>query len=122
MNNLAIIPYFTLHALQLQNVKRDVAKKIQKDISQDNLLIPSSPTPTPTPTLSIEPKVPNTTSSQYDNQTTAITTPRSSSAFISANSDMTPNTSVSTSIIEQTSSIDQLPTSISTTTTTIPPI
>jgi hypothetical protein len=120
MNNLAIIPYFALHALQLQNVKRDVAKKIQKDSIQDkdNVLLPSSPTPTP----SIEPKVPNTTSSQYDNQTTAITTPRSTTAFISSNSDMAPNTSVSTSIIEQTSSIDQLPTSISTTTTTIPPI
>lgn len=105
MNNLAIIPYFTLHALQLQNVKRDVAKKINKDISQENILLPSSPTPT-------EPKVPTTTSSQYDNQT-AITTPPT--AFISSNSDMTPNTSAPTSVVEQTSSsIDQLPTSVST--------
>lgn len=28
MNNLAILPYLSLHALQLQNVKRDVAKKV----------------------------------------------------------------------------------------------
>ena len=31
MNNLAISPYIGLHALQLQNVKRDVAKKIDID-------------------------------------------------------------------------------------------
>ncbi len=34
MNNLAITPYICLHALQLQNVKRDVAKKI--DITELN--------------------------------------------------------------------------------------
>jgi len=31
MNNLAISPYIALHALQLQNVKRDVVKKISID-------------------------------------------------------------------------------------------
>lgn len=35
MNNLAIIPYIGLHALQIQNVKRDVAKKI--DINNLNI-------------------------------------------------------------------------------------
>jgi len=28
MNNIAILPYITLHALQIQNVKRNVAKKV----------------------------------------------------------------------------------------------
>lgn len=31
MNNLAITPYIALHALQLQNVKRDVVKKVSID-------------------------------------------------------------------------------------------
>jgi len=31
MNNLAISPYIALHALQLQNVKRDVVKKVSID-------------------------------------------------------------------------------------------
>ena len=35
MNNLAIVPYIGLHALQIQNVKRNIAKKI--DISELNL-------------------------------------------------------------------------------------
>jgi len=35
MNNLAIIPYIGLHALQIQNVKRNVAKKATKFISDD---------------------------------------------------------------------------------------
>jgi hypothetical protein len=28
MNNLAILPYICLHALQIQNIKRDVVKKV----------------------------------------------------------------------------------------------
>ena len=36
MNNIAIIPYIWLHALQIQNVKRNVAKKATKNISDDN--------------------------------------------------------------------------------------
>lgn len=28
MNNIAITPYIALHALQIQNVKRDVVKKV----------------------------------------------------------------------------------------------
>jgi len=35
MNNLAIVPYIGLHALQIQNVKRNIAKKI--DINELNL-------------------------------------------------------------------------------------
>jgi hypothetical protein len=31
MNNVAVTPHICLHALQLQNVKRDVAKKISID-------------------------------------------------------------------------------------------
>jgi len=36
MNNIAIMPYIGLHALQIQNVKRNVAKKATKNISDDN--------------------------------------------------------------------------------------
>jgi hypothetical protein len=32
VNNLAISPYVFMHILQLQNIKRDVAKKIPLDI------------------------------------------------------------------------------------------
>ena len=28
MNNMAILPYICLHALQIQNIKRDVVKKV----------------------------------------------------------------------------------------------
>jgi hypothetical protein len=35
MNNLAIVPYIALHALQIQNVKRNVAKKVDNIISDD---------------------------------------------------------------------------------------
>jgi hypothetical protein len=35
MNNIAITQYISLHALQIQNIKRDVVKKI--NISQLNL-------------------------------------------------------------------------------------
>jgi len=28
MNNIAILPYICLHALQIQNIKRDVVKKV----------------------------------------------------------------------------------------------
>ena len=34
MNNIAISPYVALHALQIQNIKRNVAKKI--DVTETN--------------------------------------------------------------------------------------
>jgi len=37
MNNFAIIQYIALHALQIQNVKRNVAKKINiEELNKDN--------------------------------------------------------------------------------------
>jgi hypothetical protein len=35
MNNAAITPHIVLHALQLQNVKRDIAKKMNKEVNAD---------------------------------------------------------------------------------------
>ena len=41
MNNLAITPYICLHALQIQNVKRDVAKKINiTELDKNNIIEP----------------------------------------------------------------------------------
>lgn len=38
MNNLAIIPYVCLHALQIQNVKRDVVKKVNiKELNRNDI-------------------------------------------------------------------------------------
>jgi hypothetical protein len=38
MNNIAILPYIGLHALQIQNVKRNVAKKIDiNELNNDNI-------------------------------------------------------------------------------------
>ena len=31
MNNIAVLPYLGLHALQIQNVKRNVSKKVSVD-------------------------------------------------------------------------------------------
>jgi hypothetical protein len=31
MNNIAVLPYIGLHALQIQNVKRNVSKKVSVD-------------------------------------------------------------------------------------------
>jgi hypothetical protein len=40
MNNLAVLPYICLHALQIQNIKRDVVKKIDiKDLNKNNDVI-----------------------------------------------------------------------------------
>lgn len=42
MNNLAIAPYICLHALQIQNVKRDVVKKVDiKELNKkDEIIVP----------------------------------------------------------------------------------
>jgi len=41
MNNLAILPYICLHALQIQNVKRDVAKKINiNELNKSEIVVP----------------------------------------------------------------------------------
>jgi len=39
MNNLAIVPYVCLHALQIQNVKRDVVKKVNiNELNKNNIV------------------------------------------------------------------------------------
>ena len=41
MNNLAILPYICLHALQIQNVKRNVAKKISiNELNKSEIITP----------------------------------------------------------------------------------
>ena len=41
MNNLAVLPYICLHALQIQNVKRDVVKKVSVDeLNQKEIIHP----------------------------------------------------------------------------------
>jgi hypothetical protein len=41
MNNLAILPYICLHALQIQNVKRDVVKKVSiQEINKNEIILP----------------------------------------------------------------------------------
>ena len=37
MNNVAIAPYIGMHALQLQNVKRNVVKKVSVDIINEEM-------------------------------------------------------------------------------------
>jgi hypothetical protein len=40
MNNLAVLPYICLHALQIQNVKRNIVKKIDiKELNKNNEII-----------------------------------------------------------------------------------
>ena len=41
MNNLAVLPYICLHALQIQNIKRDVVKKVSIQKLNKNELIPT---------------------------------------------------------------------------------
>jgi len=41
MNNLAILPYICLHALQIQNVKRDVVKKVSiNELNNKEIIVP----------------------------------------------------------------------------------
>jgi len=41
MNNLAILPYICLHALQIQNVKRDVVKKVSiNELNKNEIILP----------------------------------------------------------------------------------
>jgi hypothetical protein len=40
MNNIAILPYITLHALQIQNVKRNVAKKVSINELNNEIIYP----------------------------------------------------------------------------------
>ena len=41
MNNLAILPYICLHALQIQNVKRNVVKKVSIDeLNKSDIVVP----------------------------------------------------------------------------------
>jgi hypothetical protein len=37
INNLAISPYISMHMLQIQNIKRDVAKKISVDVLKNKV-------------------------------------------------------------------------------------
>ena len=41
MNNIAILPYICLHALQIQNVKRNIVKKVSVDeLNKNDIIIP----------------------------------------------------------------------------------
>jgi len=40
MNNLAVLPYICLHALQIQNVKRDVVKKVSINELKNEVVYP----------------------------------------------------------------------------------
>jgi len=42
MNNIAIMPYIGLHALQIQNVKRNVAKKVSINEINNEVIPPNS--------------------------------------------------------------------------------
>lgn len=41
MNNVAVVPYIGMHALQIQNVKRNVVKKVSVDDINEELLRPT---------------------------------------------------------------------------------
>jgi hypothetical protein len=41
MNNVAVAPYIGMHALQIQNVKRNVVKKVSVDDINDEIMRPS---------------------------------------------------------------------------------
>ena len=45
MNNIAIMPYIGLHALQIQNVKRNVAKKVSINELNNEVIPPNNDTP-----------------------------------------------------------------------------
>ena len=40
MNNVAILPYICLHALQIQNVKRNIVKKVSIDELKNEVIHP----------------------------------------------------------------------------------
>ena len=40
MNNIAILPYITLHALQIQNVKRNTVKKVSINELNNEVIYP----------------------------------------------------------------------------------
>lgn len=42
MNNIAVAPYIGMHALQIQNVKRNVVKKVSVDDINDEIIRPSA--------------------------------------------------------------------------------
>ena len=43
MNNIAITPYIALYALQIHNVKRDVAKKVSiNELNNTEIIIPNN--------------------------------------------------------------------------------
>lgn len=42
MNNVAVAPYIGMHALQIQNVKRNVVKKVSVDDINDEIMRPSA--------------------------------------------------------------------------------
>ena len=42
MNNVAVAPYIGMHALQIQNVKRNVVKKVSVDDINDEIMRPQA--------------------------------------------------------------------------------
>lgn len=47
MNNVAVVPYIGMHALQIQNVKRNIVKKVSVDEINEEILRPAEVSTTP---------------------------------------------------------------------------
>jgi hypothetical protein len=75
MNNIAILPYITLHALQIQNVKRNIVKKASINELNNEIIYPDD-------TKSSNTNV-NTTSTNIATSTNIETSPTSDTSEIS---------------------------------------
>ena len=71
MNNIAISPYITLHALQIQNVKRNVVKKVSINELNNETFYPDVQSTDTTEPASVT-NININTNSVPDNATTEI--------------------------------------------------
>ena len=69
MNNIAILPYITLHALQIQNVKRNIVKKVSINELNNEIMYPDD---TKSPNTNICENVDEKLSVPTNNDTTNI--------------------------------------------------
>ena len=69
MNNVAILPYITLHALQIQNVKRNIVKKVSINELNNEIIYPAD---TKSPNTNIYENVDEKLSVSTNNDTTNI--------------------------------------------------
>ena len=77
MNNIAILPYITLHALQIQNVKRNIVKKVSINELNNEIIYPDD---TKSSNTNICENVSNTdTNTPSDNTTPEIRLPEPAS-------------------------------------------